>query len=199
MAAKVKGLTSGAMIVGLGLATGCDRVLVGGAWRHFKGRHHGAEADIIMPVVEVRAEKELTPELDVYLSGQLVVGRANDQDYFLRIEGEGRFESLGFGFDYYPFKTRLIGLEVQALEIFHAKYDATGKWWIFSLRERDEFSGIGARVGLTGEFPSLPKDTCQLVWFGGYNFTNTNIGRGHIDVDLDGWYVGAGLQFPFGN
>ena len=199
MTARVKGLTSGAMIGALVCIVGCDRVMVGGAWRHIKAEHEGFKANLVVPVVEVRAEKELTPELDVYLSGQLVVGRANDQDYFLRIEGEGNFESLGLGFDYYPFRTRLIGLEVQALEIFHAEYEATGKWWVFSRRERDEFSGIGSRVGLTGEFPSAPKDPCRLVWYGGYNFTNTNIGRGRIDVDLDGWYVGAGLQFDLKN
>ncbi len=199
MTAKVKGLTSGAMIVGLGLATGCDRVSMGSTWRQVEARQNGLKAKIVIPVAEVRAKKELTPKLDAYWSGQFAIGEARAQDYLVKFDAEGDFESLEVGFDYYFSETHALGLGL-GVGIARAKYQVRGRWGKIGLTKADQFwSGPNLNLALVGEIPPVTADNLKLVWRLGYNFTQAHIERSEIDVDLDGWYVGIGLQFDLKN
>lgn len=185
---KVKGLTSGVMIGALALTVGCDRISFGGVWRQVQGRKYGLEAELAVPVIEVRAKKELAPQLDTYLSGQFAVGETEAQDYSITLEGEGNLESLGVGFDYFFSKSRRLGLEM-GTEVFHAEYGVTGKWGKLRHRESDQFCGYAFNLALIGEIPNN-----LLVWRIGHHFAKTQIEHSEIEVDLNGWYVSLGLE-----
>ncbi len=193
MTAKVKGLTSGAMMGMVVVITGCDRVSLGGVWRQVTGKQNGLKAEVVVPVAELRAKRKLTPKLDGYISGQFAIGKASAQDYLIKVETEGDFESLELGFDYFPLKTRELGLGV-GVGIFRAKYEVVGRWEKIGLKQSDQFYGLTFNPALIGEISPISNENYKLVWRVGRHFTQTHIERGEIEVDLGGWYAGIGVE-----
>lgn len=172
-----------------------ERVSAGIVARQLRGSNLGFKVDTVMPVWEVRAKKKLAENLDAYVKGQFNKGAVGAGHPIADGEGKGHFESAGVGLDYFPFKTRALGLEA-GMEMYYADYEMRGGLGPIQAATPDSFWGGGGNLGLVGEIPLDKKQRCSLVWGVGHNFTATEAKEAR--VNMSGWYGGLSLQFSWG-
>ena len=200
---RVKGLTwRSAILVALAVFSGsCGgkgpaRVTIGGAVRQAAVSYWGERGKILLPVGEVRLMKEITPHLDAQARLQFIsqppmmipavmVGEIDSEKI------KGNFQSFGLGLNYFPLKSRAIGVEL-GTEIFRGEYEI--EYRVFRLADR--FWGGGVNLGVLGEIPLGQREKCRLIWSGGYNFivSPTEATAQKAGVDLDGWYGALGIK-----
>ena len=199
--AKPKGLGTLAVLWLMASVNGCgevvesikpDRVSVGMTGRQITGSCQGSKVDTMMPLWEARAKKAAAKNLDTYARLQFNHGALSADHPICSGKAEGDFESLGFGLDYFPFPTRLLGLEM-GVEGFRAEYEMRGRLGPIRQATSDSFWGSGFNLGLMGEVPLAKNERWKLVWGAGRNFDAVE--RGRAKVDLGGWYGTMAIEF----
>jgi hypothetical protein len=153
-------------------------------------------AKTVAPVLDLRAKRELAPNLDLYGRLQFAKGRLDGHHDWLASETSGHFESLGFGLDYYPLSSRRLGVEAGA-ELFRARHTMRGGWGPVVEVRPDQFWGYGANLGLTGTVPLEPGARWNLFWRAGHNWSVSE--SHHAKTNLSGWYAVVGVEIELGN
>jgi hypothetical protein len=163
--------------------------------RQLRGSNKGFKVDTVMPVWEVRAKKKLAENWDAYVKGQFNKGAVGAKHPIAEGEGEGYFVGVGGGINYFPFRTRAMGLDA-GLEAYHSEYEMRGGFGPIREATSDHFSGGGMNLGAMGEIPLDKKQRWSLVWGAGHNFTVTEAREAR--VNMSGWYGTIGFQLNLG-
>ncbi len=188
-------------LCGIACCGGCDRkdlgkISLGGGVRQVRGEYLIKKTKILLPVAELKWQQEIKKDLDVYARLQAVGVSSNLGETLLGSEAKGEFQSLGIGINYYPFATRLIGLDL-GTEIYRGSYRLAEDVGPVHLQIDDNFCGGGANVGGIGELKIGQWQDMELLWASGRNFTDTCGNRG--GADLDGWYFILGAKIALGS
>jgi hypothetical protein len=172
-----------------------DRLSVGITSRQIAGSYQGSKVNTMIPLWEVRAKKAAAKNLDAYARLQLNHGAVTAEHPVYEVKSEGDLESLGFGLNYFPFETRLLGLEA-GVEGFRAGYKMRGHLGPIKQVTPDSFWGGGFNLGLVGEVPLTKNERWKLIWGAGHNFTATECGR--AEVGLSGLYGTVNIEINWG-
>jgi len=172
-----------------------DRVSVGITGRQIAGSYQNFKVDTTIPLWELKAKKKLRENLDAYSRLQLNHGALSADHPICSGKTRGTFTSFGFGLDYFPFETRLLGFEV-GVESFYADYRMMGRLGPIKETTPGSLWGGGFNPGLVGELPLTKDQRWKLIWGISHNFTATKC-RG-TKASLGDWSGGVGIEIRLG-